>query len=223
MTADIGIKTPLIVFKELVGGGYVVSVALVICAMVVFRNRQIPRSLKRLWLWLVVIPVLGPLCADYLFKHFVANRQTMFASPALVLFTSSALQSAGDSEFLGAAAARSALVLILFGIDVSSFLRPHENWDKATRIISSKLKSNKDACVIFVPSSSLRYYAFFDPDIPSSLCASPVSGQRGLILIAISPYGGPKEYERLKATLEGAARRHETIISATEPKVMSFE
>lgn len=219
----IGLKTPLVVFRELVGGGYPASFGILCCIALVLKSHQMSRSQKIFWSFLVMVPLLGPLLVDVLFSHFVANRQTIFIIPALTCFLAVAFEGENQAGHF-----RRALPVLLLGVffisDGKFFVRRHEDWQQAAEVLSSGIQNTKNACIAFVPKDSIRYYTFFNPKLSESTCEHSSVRSHRPILAAISPYDGTNDYERLRESIDKEpGENREFVLRADPPRIVKLD
>ena len=85
-------KTPFMLLREMAGGGYWISVPLLMAAGLGLASRRMSGSVKVLLLSSIAAPVAGALLADAAFDYFLAIRQMIFMLPGLVLLAAEGLR-----------------------------------------------------------------------------------------------------------------------------------
>jgi hypothetical protein len=177
---SVSLKTPLMLFRELAGGGYWASgLSLVLCALaLVSGNVTKPTSvLIRL---LITVPLVSGIAADALFDYFLAARQFIWTLPAIVI--------------LAAATARRrpyevALLAILSAICVGQTIRflaaPGEDWQAASDAIEARTKQG--ACLLVTPGELYSTFEFFHPNLSHLPC------DQSRLILALTPYSTPDQ------------------------------
>jgi nitrate reductase NapE component len=176
-------KTPLMLFRELVGGGYwgsgLLSI-LFIAAMPPWRGRS---RWVTLLVLLIVVPSLLAIMADGAFGYFVATRQIMWVLPSVAV-----LAALGMERMRRAGLAVGVLfAAVCIWQDVRFFSGPKENWKVAADAISAEV--SRGACLVVVPAEELRSYAFFRPELAHTVCPAPST------VVAFTPYTTRAERE----------------------------
>jgi uncharacterized membrane protein len=171
-------KTPLMVVRELSGGGYITSLLLLGAAA--YGASRMKRDDVRLLAATIAVPLASAFAVDYAFNYFFAIRQVIFVLPALILL---------------AAATRpvivAALLLASLVADVRMFRQPREDWAWAARVLR-----DSGNCVVVAPEESIKLYTFFGP-LPTC------GGGESSMVLAVSPYTTDSEASQAAANLTG--------------------
>jgi hypothetical protein len=188
-------KTPLMLIRELSGGGYWTSLPLLAVAGAGLLSGRLSRSWKALLLSVFLIPVGGALAADAAFDYFLAIRQLIHALPGLVLLAAEGVQVLGDRRRSAGIAALAVLLGACLVYDVKLFGRPRENWQPAAAALKARPNGS---CLVYLPESTGVFYHFFEPDLPSKSCdvAREVPGA-DTATVALSPYAFPDQIRRV--------------------------
>jgi mannosyltransferase len=196
-------KTPLLVLRELTGGGYIATAILILFAIPGFRALRSP-ALRTLVLCCAALTILLPLAADGLVGYFVASRQFLFALPFLCLLA---------AEGISSTAARNpklrfvpiAILALLTILNIRpAIVAQKENWKAATLAAHQELraKGNHSGCVLFAPAEAAQLYALANPDVSNDQCGQEASGERSRPrVLLVSPYALAPDRRNAVATL----------------------
>jgi mannosyltransferase len=172
-------KTPLMIMRELSGGGYLLTAALVALALVGYIRTDISNSSKRLLLLWIVAPIPLVMAANTLFHYFFAIRQLLFVVPPLCVLACEGLHALQKGW-------RALLVVALSVVcclyDVRWFTQSKENWRlpaaEARRLVVP------GTCVLTTPSSAADLYRLYEPSLP--FCSENGGAKASVMLV--SPY-----------------------------------
>ena len=182
-------KTPLLMMRELSGGGYLLTAVLVILAVRGYLRTGMPHSSKRLLLLWMVVPVPLVLVADSVFHYFFAIRQLLFIVPPLCVLAGEGLQALQPAWRPIVVAALTVVALVY---DVRWFGHAKENWRlpaaEAKRLITP------GRCVEAVPRSAADLYRLYEPSLP--FCSALEGGKASVVLV--SPYASEEERDSAK-------------------------
>jgi uncharacterized membrane protein len=187
-------KTPLMLIRELSGGGYWVSAPLLAAGAAGLLSDRLSRPVKALLVLIFVVPVAGALAADAAFDYFLAVRQWIHALPGLVLLAAEGLHVLEDRRRLAGITALLAVLGASLIHDVKWFSRPRENWQLAATLLKSRAGGS---CLVYLPEHTAALYRFFEPGLPAKSCnlEAELSQQRG-VTVALSPYALPDQVKR---------------------------
>ena len=201
LNVAISARTPLMILRELTGGGYWVSGASLVLGAMALRGGRVEGEARRFLVLLFVVPLTAVLAADVVFDYFVAARQFLWTLPALVLLAAAGIDRAPWWKPLLAGVA---VVASIIGT-VKYFTAPHENWNVAAQVfVDARIPA--DACVVIVPETLLPVYRFFEPRLEREPC----DDRR--VVVAMSPYGSPEQEQR---TLDELRSQGYTSVSET--------
>jgi uncharacterized membrane protein len=154
-------KLALVVSRELIGGGHVATLLVLLLAGICLARRRLDRRSAGLLVLLVAITFLGGLVTDAAFSYFFAIRQFLWVLPALAILAGAEVARGGKT------AAALTVVLIFFCVrsSVLFFHDQHENWEAASRALAAD--ANDGACLVTPPDGTVRLYRFFEPELPT--------------------------------------------------------
>jgi hypothetical protein len=212
-----GIHWPLLVLKELVGGGYWGAAFVLPFAYYGFRSAKSVKPLLSLHVLGIVVPLVLAIASDAALGYFLAIRQMIYITPFLAVLCGIGAARLLEERSLWARCLVTALFLVLIGGDFHYFLKPHENWEQAARYLDRET-SNRSRCVIFVPAGSIGFYSFFAPGLISRSAPDYKSCNR--LTVAISPYDA-KSRESI-AQLEREGYKLVSQASFNGPQVFEY-
>ena len=175
--------SPLMIVRELSGGGYFCSLSLLILALAGLRAGQ-----HELLLWLcVAIPLALAILADAAFHYFFAIRQLIFVLPPLLLLAAAGLERLWMKRRTPATVFAFLFILSAVVKDVRWQLDRKEDWGKAASAIKTRLSElGASACVSIIPPGDAMHYYFFEPSLRARSCRSGVLQSQ--MLVVKSPY-----------------------------------
>lgn len=179
-----GLTSPLLVLKELVGGGYWGTAFVLPIAYYGFRRAKSLKPPPSLYLAGVVIPLVLAIAADAVVGYFLAIRQTIYVTPFLAVLCGIGAARLLEKKSMWARGLVTALFLVMIGGDLHYFLKPHENWEAAARYLDNA--KSRGRCLVFIPAGSIRFYSFFAPDLISNTTSDDTRCNR--VMVAVSPY-----------------------------------
>lgn len=182
-------RTLLLALREQSGGGYVLTVLVLLLALVGMRSAAVHFKTRLLLFCCTVMPVVGALAADAAFGYFFAIRQFLFLLPGLALLSVEGLRSVSKRHVWPARLAGTAVLFLAVWNDAALFRKPREDWASAARVME---RADVD-CVTVVPESSLALYRFFAPSLRR--CAAE-RGWRSMAM-AVTPYSSLAEDRRM--------------------------
>ena len=188
-------KTPLLILRELTGGGYACLILLAaLCVMALWRGLPNRRAVFLL-LSSIALPLLCIFGADAALDYFVAGRQFLWVLPPLAILAAAAFNR--PSRVAIALAALAGVICIL--ADLRYFTRPAENWAVAADAVAVAVRQG--ACFAVAPPGDAFLYEFFRPELERAHCEAPT------IVLAITPYTTPAERNAAVATLAAQGYR----------------
>jgi 4-amino-4-deoxy-L-arabinose transferase-like glycosyltransferase len=177
--------SPLVIIKEISGGGYVCSVS-----MLLLIAASLKKTLHPLLLCCTIVPAVLAIGADAKFNYFFAIRQLIFIVPPLLLLAVAAVDYLWQERKTTVALLMSAYITGAVVKDVN-WQRDHkEDWAKAASAIEAKLQITH-GCVSFAPPRDAHAYYFFKPALRVHTCDS--SPHLVNELLAVSPYASASE------------------------------
>jgi 4-amino-4-deoxy-L-arabinose transferase-like glycosyltransferase len=160
---------PQVLLHDLTGGGYACTVALLLlAAWAVISHAQEPLN-KRLLVSTVAISLAGPILMDVIFNYFFAERQTLFALPALIVLGALGFELLCQER----RATFGYLLLAVFFLsaavkDFRLATVPKDDLARTADAIVSRLPS--DACILTAPPEHVAFYAFLRPELETRAC-----------------------------------------------------
>jgi hypothetical protein len=179
---------PRIVLHDSTGGGYWCAVPL-LCLAGWGALRAAPQ--RRLLLYLICGSVAGPILMDAIFNYFFAERQLLFAMPALILLAAQGFERLARRA-AWALAAIFLVAIFLVSAAVTDFRQasiPRDDLASTAGAIASLLPS--DACLLAQPPEQIAFYLFFHPELQTRVCSGKVASRE--ILAVTSVYTQPQE------------------------------
>src|SRR5579871_838349 len=172
--------TPLVLLHDLSGGGYACTAAVLVLAAIGLRLSQ-----KLLW-WTLAISFAGPILMDVVFNYFFAERQLLFAMPALILLAA-----------LGVQKAPGLIGCVLLGVfvisaaikDFRQATVPKDDLGRTADAIVARLPA--DACVLTAPPEHVAFYSFLRPELEGRACGKDREYRE--ILAVTDSYTSPGE------------------------------
>jgi 4-amino-4-deoxy-L-arabinose transferase-like glycosyltransferase len=160
---------PQVLLHDLTGGGYACTAALLLLAgWAIFSHAQEPLN-KRLLLYTVAISLAGPILMDILFNYFFADRQILFALPALIVLAGLGFERLCQQR--RATLGYLLLAVFLLSAAVKDFRLatvPKDDLARTADTIVSRLPS--DACILTAPPEHVAFYAFLRPELEARAC-----------------------------------------------------
>ncbi len=183
-------RLALVISRELIGGGHVGTVLVLILAGACLVQRRLELRSAGLLVLLIAIPFAGGLATDAAFSYFFAIRQFLWILPALAILAGAEIERAGKI------AAAIAVVLVFFCVrsSVLFFHDQHENWEAASQAIAAEMKDG--GCLVTPPDGTVRLYRFFQPALPTE------SQHCSRVVAAISSYTLESDRRALFSQLE---------------------
>jgi 4-amino-4-deoxy-L-arabinose transferase-like glycosyltransferase len=193
---------PQVLLHDLTGGGYACTAALLaLAAWGVLSN-------KRLLIYTAAISLGGPLLMDVVFNYFFAERQLLFALPALILLAASGFERLCQEK----RAILGYLLLAVFFLsaavkDFRLATVPKDDLSRTADAIVSRLPS--EACILTAPPEQVAYYSFLRPELEERSC-----GQDRIypeILAVTSSYTTPAERKSLLGSISSVYEPEQTM------------
>ncbi|MCZ2146750.1 MAG: glycosyltransferase family 39 protein [Bryobacterales bacterium] len=182
-------RTLLPALREMSGGGYVLTVLVLLLALAGMRSAAVHYKTRLLLFCCTVMPALGAFAADAAFGYFFAIRQFLFLLPGLVLLAVEGLRCLYKRDVWRARVAGTAMLCLAIWNDAALFHKPREDWASAARVME-RAEVN---CVTVVPESSLALYRFFAP----SLRRCTAEREWRSMAMAVTPYSSLADDRRM--------------------------
>jgi hypothetical protein len=180
--------TPLVLLHDLSGGGYACTAAVLVLAAIGLRLNR-----KLLWCTLA-IAFAGPILMDVIFNYFFAERQLLFAVPALILLAALGVQK--SPRLLGCVLL--GVFLISAAIkDIHLATVPKDDLGRTADTIVTRLPA--DACILTAPPEHVAFYSFLRPELEGRACGQ--NGNYAEILAVTDSYTSPAERAALSDSL----------------------
>jgi uncharacterized membrane protein len=174
---------PLILLHDMTGGAYVCAIPLLaLSAWAILEKPAAPA--RRLLFYTLAAAFAGPILMDAAFSYFFADRQLLFAMPALLLLAAQPLSRKAMAVGLAA------VFLIAAAIkDFRQAVTPRDDLAATADAIAAHL--SPDACVQAQPPGHIDYYLFFRPELQSHVCK--VDDAAPEVVIVASSYTLPSD------------------------------
>lgn len=205
--------------REISGGGYAVSIPLILLAIYGVWRGNLTRPHKWMLACSLTLPPVCVLAVDAWFGYFFAIRQLIFILPALVILSAegSRLLLAQQPKF--GAAVLAAVLLASTAHTYRHIRTQDENWALAASVL--RFATNNQTCAIISPQAHLPLYSHFQPELQRRGCPSDLSRQ-SVIIAATSPYTTTEEARHLWQQLysEGFENSYRTHAGGTSIYVL---
>ena len=208
----------LLIVRELVGGGYHGTLALLGAA--VLGVRELARDIRWFWILYLIIPVLGPLVADYCFGYFLAVRQMIYVIVPISLLGALGIQSIMQRKVIVAKSFMGFLICACLLSSISFYMRPREDWKATSQRI--RAEAEKGACVVLSPPTSAYIYRFFLPYFSQYTCPPDFINFKTVALVS-SPYQAPTDRLSVEAKFAGEHWREVRRYRFNGPEVVVFQ
>jgi hypothetical protein len=181
---------PLTLLHDITGGGYFCAVPLLaLVAWAIGRARG-----QRLLLYTVAAALIGPILMDVVFNYFFAERQLLFAMPALILLAGQGLERlrAERPGVLGWAM----IAVFLLAATVKNYrqaTRPRDDLAATADAIVAHLRPG--ACVLSAPLEHIAVYSFFHPELERRACPGSLDAPE--VVAVINGYTSAAERKNL--------------------------
>jgi len=198
---------PTALLHDLVGGGYVCSIAiLVLCAI----GARASRAGTSLLLSIAAVSILGPILADAAFSYFFANRQLLFAMPALALLAArgaDVLLEARRPSPVWAVVLLCAFLAASAAADFRYATVPRDDLAAGARELAARIPEG--ACFLTAPPHVAAQYVFLRSELRNRVCADTPAQHE--VYAVINQYTRPKDRERLAQRLGGRYRLAQSV------------
>jgi mannosyltransferase len=177
-------KTPLMILRELSGGGYLLTLALLALAACGYLRTGMGNSAKRLLILWITVPLPLVLAANALFHYFFAIRQLLFIVPPLCILAAEgvwALQK-GWRPLVTVA-----LLVVACVHDIRWFSHAREDWSLPAA--AARKWAVPGTCVLVVPEHAADLYRLYQPSLP--FCFEGGATKASVVLV--SPYATAEE------------------------------
>ena len=177
------------ILRELSGGGYLLTGALLALSLGGFRRIQMSKSAKRLLLLWIVVPVPLAILGNLLFHYFFATRQLFFIIPPLCLLATEGIRALQNGWRPVVAVTLAAVACVY---DVRWFSHSKEDWSlpaaQARRVVVP------GTCVLAVPKAAADFYRLYEPSLP--FCSEHGGSKVSVVLVA--PYATKEQRESVQ-------------------------
>jgi 4-amino-4-deoxy-L-arabinose transferase-like glycosyltransferase len=193
---------PRIVLHDITGGGYACAISLF--GLAGWAIGRAPR--QRLLLYTAAASLTGPIVMDIVFNYFFAERQLLFAIPALVLLAAQGVERA-ESRGIFAWALVSVFLIAASLKNFTQATVPRDDLSATADAISTLLPA--DACVAAVPREQIAFYLFFHPELQARVCRDGFPSRE--MIAATSVYATPSERQAFASSVAARFQPGETI------------
>jgi hypothetical protein len=195
---------PLIVLHDMTGGGYACAISLLGLA-----GWAIGRATRqRLHLYTVATSLMGPIVMDVVFNYFFAERQLLFAMPALVLLAAQGAERLrAESRGIFAWALISVFLIAAGFKNLAQATVPRDDLSVTADAVAIRLRS--EACVVAVPPEQIAFYLFFHPELRARVCRDGSPSRE--MIAAASAYTTPSERQTFASSVATHYQPGETV------------
>jgi len=195
---------PLTFLHDITGGGYVCTVSLLLLVAWAIR----PAGYQRLLVNTVAAALIGPILMDVVFNYFFAERQLLFAMPALILLAGRGVERLG-AERRGVLA-WAIVAVFLVAATVKNYRQATTSRDDLAATadaIAAHLRP--EACVLAAPPEQIAFYSFFHPELEQRACGKDLSSQE--VVAVVSGYTSPAERRKMSDAVSNRFGERETF------------
>jgi hypothetical protein len=192
---------PLVLVHGITGVGYAGAIPLLALACGIFNKSEAPA--RRMLYYTFAAALAGPILMDAAFNYFFADRQLLFAMPAVVLLAAVTAQNGrlsppqlaeprppGSGWRQPLVWSLAAVFLIAAAIkDFRQAVTPRDDLAATADAIAARLPP--DACVQAQPPGHVDYYLFFRPELQARVCEAESAAPE--IMMVASSYTLPSE------------------------------
>jgi len=164
-------RFPLMIVREISGGGYYCSIPLIVLAVMGSQSAGISRTAKSILISGIASGLLVALLADAAFGYFFAIRQVLFILVPMIILAAEGFHLLLQRQHRVAAGVLA--VLFLAGSLVKDFrylTDRSEDWAVGANAVRSAARNG--ACILFTDDVSARLFTFFEPSISRDICGS---------------------------------------------------
>ena len=186
-------RTPLVLLREIAGGGYWQSIPLILGAALGWK--ELPAGVRRFLLGAILCGTLGAVAADAASGYFFATRHALFVIPALAVLASAGFAA---NRYRRAGALLGAIFFVACIAKSSAYFRGgSEDWPGAARGLLNEAR--KGSCLIVPQPEPEDLYAVFEPELRSHFCAA--TSAPGAVAMVVSRYSIPARIKDTAAIL----------------------
>ncbi len=160
---------PQVVLHDLTGGGYACTAALLLLAAWGALSRAPEPLSRRLLGYTAAISLAGPLLMDVIFNYFFAERQLLFALPALIILAGWGFERLCLARRATLGYALLAVFFVPAAVkDFRLATVPKDDLARTADAIAARLPSG--ACVLTAPPEHVAFYVFLRPELEGRAC-----------------------------------------------------
>ena len=182
-------KLPLLLLRELSGGGYVCSLSLLAFVAMGCLSKRAAGLLKLQLLSGAACCIALALACDAVFNYFFAIRQVI---PALVPLCLLAGEGWAEARTRWGTYPGLALLAVLVSGSLVKNVRHFRDHSEEWALAAQRLeRSSRDGCVMYLPADMPGLYEFFAPDLKQERCGAAPAADN--VLVPVTKYSVPAE------------------------------
>ncbi len=216
VAAALSWRTSLLLLRELVGGGYIGTVLVLLASGSGLRWGLGNSGTRRFWALVVMVPIAGAVLADAASGYFPAVRQIIFVLAPLSVLSTLGIEALWRRERSAAAVLTCALLAGSVFANVQFFRRPRDNWLAGSSILAEQTKEG--ACTIFAPPESRKLYTFFSPELKDTCSDMDLSSKR-TVALAVSPYDAAASAREAEHRLRALGFLKQAALNNSGPRI----
>jgi len=160
---------PAALLHDLTGGGYVCTIAILgLCAIGVWLGR----GNRSLFVCMAAVSLIGPILADAYTSYFFANRQLLFAMPAIILLAArgaDALLETRARAPLWAALLLGSFVAASIVADFRNATVPRDDLVASAGELAARV--HEGDCFLTAPPNMAAQFVLLRPELQNKVCA----------------------------------------------------
>lgn len=223
LTFQLSPTFPLLLVREISGGGYACSLPLLLLAIVGCRSRYVSRQTKAFLLLAIASSIVCAIAADALFHYYFAIRQLLYLLIPLALLAGQGATDLYRSKSTCSWTVLTILSLLFAGAciakDVRSLSDRSDDWASAARGLSA---AGRDGyCIALPPGMTVGLYAVFAPELEARVC--PDWSKESKIVYPVASLTSPHDWEPMRDRILRSGFREERQSRAGGTTLLFFE
>lgn len=205
LSLQLGPTFPLLLLREMSGGGYACSVPLLILAIPGCRSVLTDQPTRQFLLCGMAASLVMPLVFDGAFHYYFAIRQVLCVLIPLVVLVGYGAGWLLRQRPVLAVVALGAIVVGAALKDERYFTDRSDDWAPAARTLKNHL--NTGYCLAMLPENTPAFYAFFEPSLNHLNCRDWKTARS--LIFPVTTYSSAGELKTMKDAFDNLGFRPE--------------